>query len=420
MVQMKRIVLKGLFGRFNYDIDFMDDGLTLLTGPNGFGKTTILLIIEALSNGVLGVLFLLELPFDEIVAYIDGEKSVVIHKDIDVLKIDGLDVSQSLFDTIWGSIRERYALIGGREYSNLLLRGKEKTLKKYLENIEWNDIDYLNLSKKERTVFDKLINKFNDYRGMFGRVMLIRDQRMFRLNNNNHKDNEAGLERIKELSDEFFSTVDGVKRVYSSLSGELDSTFLERLLKTKCGITENEYNLNISKIRNHTAQIKKYGFAEFSEPSDMGFEDEHAKALKVYFEDYNKKLDVFDGFIKRVELFSDIINQKLLFKNLNISIDKGIQVVDDNGFDIALIDLSSGEKQEVVVCYDLVFNSKELSLLMIDEPEISLHVAWQKCFVNDLKNIMKINKFEAIVATHSPQIINGYWDEQVDLGELYG
>lgn len=42
---MARIRIKKLFGRFSYDFDMGDmtgAGLIILTGPNGFGKTTIL------------------------------------------------------------------------------------------------------------------------------------------------------------------------------------------------------------------------------------------------------------------------------------------------------------------------------------------------------------------------------------------
>ena len=37
-----KIQFKGLFGRFDYTIEFKKDGLTIITGPNGFGKSTIL------------------------------------------------------------------------------------------------------------------------------------------------------------------------------------------------------------------------------------------------------------------------------------------------------------------------------------------------------------------------------------------
>lgn len=81
--------------------------------------------------------------------------------------------------------------------------------------------------------------------------------------------------------------------------------------------------------------------------------------------------------------------------------------------------LSSGEKQEIILFYKLIFETPENTLLLIDEPEISLHIAWQKKFMDDLYKIIKFKNLNVIVATHSPQIINHRWENQIDLGELY-
>ena len=82
--------------------------------------------------------------------------------------------------------------------------------------------------------------------------------------------------------------------------------------------------------------------------------------------------------------------------------------------------LSSGEKQEIVLFYELIFETDKNLLLLIDEPEISLHILWQKKFMDDLMKVVNMGQLEVIVATHSPQIINNHWDMQIDLGELYG
>jgi len=47
---------------------------------------------------------------------------------------------------------------------------------------------------------------------------------------------------------------------------------------------------------------------------------------------------------------------------------------------------------------------------LIDEPEISLHITWQKEFLDDLLKIIKMQNFQVLIATHSPSIINGRWD----------
>ena len=70
--------------------------------------------------------------------------------------------------------------------------------------------------------------------------------------------------------------------------------------------------------------------------------------------------------------------------------------------------LSSGEQHELVLLYDLLFNVQPGALVLIDEPEISLHVSWQKRFIEDLQRISRLVKFRSVVATHSPQIA-GKW-----------
>lgn len=80
-----------------------------------------------------------------------------------------------------------------------------------------------------------------------------------------------------------------------------------------------------------------------------------------------------------------------------------------------MTDLSSGEQHEVVLLYELLFKVSEKSLVLIDEPEISLHIVWQKEFLKDLLEIIKIRNFDVLIATHSPSIIDENWDLTVEL-----
>ena len=118
-------------------------------------------------------------------------------------------------------------------------------------------------------------------------------------------------------------------------------------------------------------------------------------------------------------MYTGIINQRLSFKKIKISISDGIKIIDDDKKEIKLNQLSSGEKHEIIVFYNLIFKTEDNTLLLIDEPEISLHISWQKKFTEDLLKIIKYKKLNVIVATHSPEIIGEFWENQIDLGELY-
>ncbi|MBO4527894.1 MAG: ATP-binding protein, partial [Victivallales bacterium] len=91
------------------------------------------------------------------------------------------------------------------------------------------------------------------------------------------------------------------------------------------------------------------------------------------------------------------------------------KTTDESNTIIKLSDLSSGEKQEVILLYNLLFNMPEGSVLLIDEPETSLHVAWAKEFMDDIEKILKLKKSQALIATHSPFIIGERWAQTIDL-----
>ena len=84
--------------------------------------------------------------------------------------------------------------------------------------------------------------------------------------------------------------------------------------------------------------------------------------------------------------------------------------------------MSSVEQQIIVLYYDLIFGIQNKVVLLIDEPEISLHVAWQRELMNDFNKIIDLKNYNLsiIIATHSPQVINNNWHSIIDLGEQNG
>jgi len=71
-----------------------------------------------------------------------------------------------------------------------------------------------------------------------------------------------------------------------------------------------------------------------------------------------------------------------------------------------LYGLSSGEKQIIIMIAHLIFEEaqKPSGVFIIDEPELSLHIAWQEIFVNSIVEASPKTQF--ILATHSPSIIS--------------
>src|SRR5205823_209625 len=93
----------------------------------------------------------------------------------------------------------------------------------------------------------------------------------------------------------------------------------------------------------------------------------------------------------RVRLLQEIVNSRFKYKSLKISREQGFVVVTDNDQkEIAPENLSSGEQHELVLVYDLLFQVQSNTLVLIDEPEISLHVGWQRQFLSDLFEISQL------------------------------
>ena len=77
-----------------------------------------------------------------------------------------------------------------------------------------------------------------------------------------------------------------------------------------------------------------------------------------------------------------------------------------NGKEAKLYELSSGEKQIITMLGHLIFFEerfkKKPGIFIIDEPEVSLHLAWQEIFVDSILEASPNTQF--ILATHSPAI----------------
>ena len=134
-------------------------------------------------------------------------------------------------------------------------------------------------------------------------------------------------------------------------------------------------------------------------------------------QDYLNLAYSISGFIERnyylaesIVVFKDIINGLLLSKNLSID-DNGMMSVEfDDGTSLSLSRLSSGEKQILVMFYKIIFQAVPGSLVIIDEPELSLHISWQQKLGAIFLDIARLRHLQIVVATHSPQVVHDKWD----------
>jgi len=82
----------------------------------------------------------------------------------------------------------------------------------------------------------------------------------------------------------------------------------------------------------------------------------------------------------------------------------------NNGTYIPLNRLSAGEKHVLIMFYGMLFLPSKGSIVIVDEPEISLHVTWQQRLGDIFEELSEYMDQQLIVATHSPMVIHDKWD----------
>lgn len=423
-----RLVIEKLFGRFNYIVELDRNNITIITGPNGFGKTTILKIISALSAADIRYFYKLE--FSEIIFYFNNGDSFSIqqsfsrrHKE---LAINGKTLLTPIITRAmalgvpwlrrtsprkWFDLRSR-EYFDQEELAFHIFDGIDEDMDYFKDVLGFNDEQL----KKYKYTFEamKLASK------KCGNVRLITEQRL--ISKEFDEDNKVHvIDVINELPNKIKEKINKITANYSRKANALDSTYPQRLLSTKVGLSGvEEFDKKMRDAQKKFSRLSNYDLTYLPMINAEQYSAEFSKALKIYFDDFNEKYAVFEKFIDKLDLYTDIVNERLNFKKIYITREDGIVVKDDNGKTIELDLLSSGEKQEIVLFYELIFETDGQLLLMIDEPEISLHIVWQRMFMRDLEKVAELGNLKVIVATHSPQIINNRWDLQIDLGELYG
>lgn len=445
---LESIKIKKLFGLFDYHITLdITENITILTGPNGYGKTTILNIIYHFFNQQF--FYFQKLNFESIDFEFSENKRMELTKkekknkedkstkllpssflsdheietvDINILLFEnGKEIDKFTYDS---NSRKQIA----HELRNFLpIRRLTDDLwydKETDKPITFNEI--LNKNKEQLDIFFSLIKKQRDRKSNLiidllniSNVYLIKEQRLLRKIFNPNKEENTFVNTIELYADELKKLIEETQLEAYKITQKLDSTFPKRLIETTTTIDEATFKERFTILKEKQSKLQQFGIA-ISQQEVTNYNPENAKVLSVYLNDSEEKLNIYNDLLKKIELFVNIINQReFAFKSIQISKNKGFSFYQNKTQQpLSLTDLSSGEQQEVVLLYELLFKTAPNSLILIDEPEISLHVIWQKAFIDDLKRIADLKKISFLVSTHSPQIINNYWGLTRDLFEL--
>jgi len=424
---LEKISVNNLFRMKNPDFDYSDIPLTnsshiqIITSPNGFGKSTIFRLIRAVFKGNLKEIS--SIPFDDAT----------------------LTLSSGTEDLIL-SINKKYSPSQQEQGYDISLNTKPEGVEFTRKNLDDQFRD-LKRWKEENQPKIKLLRKiipplpirflsserlFHDPRQEKNYIYDLFVER----EESNVLENKS---RGEEFSESFKKRLDGVLTDYAIVSHKIDTTFPVRLLDdvtSQPGIFKDYDRLkeSFSDLDKKRQQLETTDFLSFrnwykkeKNPFESDKNDLHSVQLLQYqdflhdyLEEQSEKYKVFDWINDRCQAFEDIINNLLIYTRIRIRKDTGFAFYNlhkESGryHELDLHQISSGEMQQIVMYYDFLFNCDPSTVVLIDEPEISLHVNAQENLIENIEEIAQKNKLQFLIATHSPFVINSRWDITCDL-----
>lgn len=423
---LRNVEFEGLFGTLDRRIDLERTAPTIITGANGTGKSTILRLINAAANGSIGTL--VAAPVKHFRLIFDKGPDFVLERDASEIKIswgvesasygsdDGifaqlpawavealetLDPDEDGFSRDLMEIARANGAPVGEYYRvrEALEQGQGQGLQSRLRAPEWlarfgqgfpvlfvadqrliTEPTSVRLSKGARhgrstrlaieaasqDLSDRLRNADSDY----ARSSQIADSKLA----------EALIERMTAGGDVPVSTV---RNLIQSVDARRDILQAVGLLdeSSSAGVSVNEAQLSDAAVR---------------------------RVVQVVLESTMQKFAVLEDLEQRLTAFKTFIDGRLGGKTLLLDRRSGLQFSLANGGTVRPRQLSSGEQQVTVLAYEILFRSRPSTLLIVDEPEISLHISWQDSLVDDLSQMGRAADVRFLLATHSPMILAGH------------
>lgn len=439
MEKIYKFEIDKLYNRFNYTINLSNDdaGLAILAAPNGYGKTTILKMIESFAKGDFIIFF--KEQYTSVRFFITNEKSVEINRikkaegDYGIIISDGINTSE-LDDPLGDSgfvhtvnLFEKYIpylrRIGARRWRDDRVGdiiNFHEAISRYKTHPALRKI----WRKKEGWI-EKITSSIS--------VFSITTNRLNKADEISARDDSDSKLMVKSIADNIKEEIRDAIRNQFEEGRKKETNFPTRImnaLATKQYPDKDSVLQSINELQKLEEEYSRLGLIPNTETTNQfnthiqGHIENGAGllVLKTYLDDVIEKFSLLNGLANKLDAFSSSINSLLSFKKIATTIDDGfvVRLIDGNGEPVNLESLSSGEQHLLVLIGKLVFETSSECMVLIDEPEISFHPEWQEAFIGILKKIKEINGFDVVMATHSPILIgNEYWDYVVELAEQY-
>jgi len=448
------ITVKGLFGFHSYKLIFnKKEPIAIIYGTNGMGKTTIFKMLNSLlieypydyyekfnSKNYDNFRYLCdEIPFEEfLIDFADESRIEVLKKEntiyINYLRKKGISFS-SLFDGLRISTSDKNFKDSVKEHYNLInelflnLDGK----KRFLFINTSRDGTLVRIAKKiddiSRMISLKYLSNYNspqnEYSKMLDDIFLI--EKIINI------ESTVDLQSVpKKMNEYLFLICDGYEAYQtcfeisnSRISHDKDMPILiyddnyEKLLYlknntlTKEKIKNLKYEIDYSKIPNDTDLL----FCSYD-----GWDDGGGMSANQITDVVNNNINELYNYLINFEIFKKAVED--FYNKYDPSYKKIILTLNDspkllfecsNGKIIDESHLSSGEVNLISILYSIAFNTSQDTIVLIDEPEISLHMLWVQQLTSTILKMIKSKKnMQVILSSHSPFLAAGHEEYLVE------
>jgi len=416
---IRRIVVTKLFGRYDYvfgeerdrDPPLMMSPFLVLYGDNGSGKTTILrLLFHLLSPGRARghKTYIGRVPFRAFEVELADATRIVCSRESN----DHVGAFEIVVDGPSGYARAKW----------IVLEGKVPAEQVSTDQLR---VDQLlkDLSIQVFFLGDNRVLKNDDVESSFYAERLQREMRQEarRIERGEIDVRDMALRESIFRADQWTraqalqrSDV-GERNIINVLGGVVDRISLSYSAPKPASTGDAVGRLRELALR--SGEQARYGLTPKLELEELlskagAIRDEDKSTLlntvmTSYAENLEARLDALQPLHDRLSLFERISAEFFVDKKLTINVRDGI-TMRSRGRLLDLDVLSSGEKHLLLLLCNTLASSDSGTLFIIDEPEISLNVKWQRQLLGALLGLTAENPVQFVFATHSIQLIADY------------
>lgn len=427
MYTLKKVTIEGFWGKYVINTE-LNENVNIFIGKNGTGKTTFINLIEAVIS--VNVEKLYNYQFTSIILQVVNKKSA---KKITVTKTE-LDPQFKEITYQIASKKYRIPIISNRDLKNFSSTNNRIGSRFIRETFEIKNevkkifnLSFLSVSR-EKMISEILIERNNTevYNAIDNRLdQLMSDLTSYQLqleteaNKLSKKFQENVLRNM--LFNEEFDFIDinkpfeinineiskGLSKAYDVL-GILDENITSVIEKHTSAIKKSADKIN-SSLEISEEKISIY--ANDVTPLTLLRRTKKIIALSTEL-DKNKK-SIFEKLDNYINLLNDFHESK--YFSLGESNKGTINITKDNN-SILPSELSSGEKQLLILLTETLLQRGQQTIFIADEPELSLHIEWQRKIISSIQELN--SNSQIILATHSPEIVGKYKDRLINMERI--